>query len=111
MLKYETVLVPPVGEPNRVKSECTIADVIRTVISDDLDAERLIRFGVADYQSLLVAYGIDGVYGFQLVDYDHNEMEIVLGRQVLNAALSPEESDFLREDLARQARASYEDLF
>src|SRR5688572_21404709 len=110
MLEFETTLFSPSRIDDQL-SEFTIAEAIRGVMADDLEAERMIRFGFAPYQHLLVAHQPDRFLGFQLVDYDPYEMDIELGRKEMNPKLTPDEKVFVAKSLSRIALNSYEELF
>jgi hypothetical protein len=110
MLEFDTTLVPPPPSSDHLPT-FTVPEVVRGVMAEDLEAERIIRFEIAPYQHLLVAHQGGDLLGFQLIDYDPHEMEIILGRQEIIPLLPPEEKQFLAKSLSRIALDSYEDLF
>ncbi len=111
MIEYSTSFVPPKRSERTPLEGVTIAEVIRSVIDDDLEAERFIRFTKQRYHEVFVAFRGTDILGFQLCDYDHHEMNIVLGRQVLSSLLSEEDVVYIGRRLGDQAKDRYEDMF
>jgi hypothetical protein len=108
MIEYRTFFIPPIGNMKNEKSEWNIPKVVRSVIIGDHEAETFIRFGVRKFGHMLVAAAGDSILGFQLLDWDHHEMHVILGAQILSTALSEEESQTLGAELTRLANDSWE---
>jgi hypothetical protein len=109
MIEFETTILPPHFTED-APSTLEIPSVIRQVVGNDLDAERIIRFGLQDYHKLAVAHRNETVYGFQIFDYDYHEIGIVLGKQVVSASLNPQDAQEVSKKLEQEALYSYEEF-
>lgn len=108
MLNFETMLIPPPLGQENPKPEWTAAKVVRETIENDLEAERIIRQGIADDQHILVAYSDEKILGFQYLYYDPIEIQVGLGKSAVSSTLTESEKTFLEKQLAREAHNYYE---
>lgn len=112
MLEYKTSFIPPMEyEIDEYNKRWSRKDVIDETCKYYEQHNKFDESKIQSYESMLVAYAQDRIIGFQLLDYDPYEMNIVLGRQMLSLTLTSEENEGLKEHFQRQAYSRWEDLF